>query len=117
MKDFLSGLRGRLITILLVLALPSPLGVAQSNVAAPIIHAVEIGNGITLHYVDLGKGAPVIFVHGSLSDGGDWAGQGREFPQAYRAVSYTPPGKFPAHNPPPARYTAFVFPAGLPAFL
>jgi hypothetical protein len=41
---------------------------------APTIRTVDIGNGITLHYVDQGKGTPVIFVHGSLSDGSQTPG-------------------------------------------
>jgi pimeloyl-ACP methyl ester carboxylesterase len=117
MKDFLSGLRGRLITVLLVLALPSPHGVAQSNVAAPIIHAVEIGNGITLHYVDLGKGAPVIFVHGSLSDGGYWAGQVGEFAKRYRAIAYSRRYNYPNSNPARAGYSAVVDAEDLAAFI
>ena len=61
MNDFVAGLWVRLIAVLPVLALLSLHSLAQSNVAAPIIQRVEIGNGITLHYVDLGKGVPVIF--------------------------------------------------------
>jgi pimeloyl-ACP methyl ester carboxylesterase len=53
--------------------------VALPNADAPIIRTVDIGHGITLHYVELGKGTPVIFIHGSLSDGGYWADQGPEF--------------------------------------
>ena len=92
MKDFVSGMRGgmgRLIAVLLVLATLLPHSVTQSNVAAPIIQAVEIGNGIALHYVDVGKGVPVIFVHGSLSDGGYWADQVGEFAKHYRAIAYS----------------------------
>jgi hypothetical protein len=42
--------------------------VALPNAGAPVIRAVGIGHGITLHYVEAGKGTPVIFVHGLLSD-------------------------------------------------
>jgi hypothetical protein len=44
--------------------------VGDPHADAPTIRTVDIGNGITLYYVDQGKGTPVIFVHGSLSDGG-----------------------------------------------
>src|SRR5260370_34755744 len=98
MKDFVSRLRGRLIVVLLVLATLSPHSVAQSSVAGPIIQAVEIGNGITLHYVDQGKGVPVIFVHGSLSDGGYWADQVGEFAKHYRAISYSRRYNYPNSN-------------------
>src|SRR5215472_14482606 len=108
MNDFLSGLRGRLIAVLRVLALHSPHSVAQSNISAPIIQAVEIGNGITLHYVDLGKGIPVVFVHGSLSDGGYWVDQLGEFAKHYRAIAYSRRYNYPNSNPTRAGYSAVV---------
>ena len=53
-----------------VLALAAGSSLAQKNAGEPPIHAASIGHSITLHYVDEGTGVPVIFVHGSLSDGG-----------------------------------------------
>jgi hypothetical protein len=50
MKDLIADLLGRLIAVLLVLVLPSPSSVAQSQVATPIIQAVAIGKGITLRF-------------------------------------------------------------------
>jgi pimeloyl-ACP methyl ester carboxylesterase len=117
MKDFVSGLRRSLITVLLLLALPWQHSVPQSNVAAPTIHAVEIGNGITLHYVDLGKGVPVIFVHGSLSDGGYWADQVGEFAKRYRAIAYSRRYNYPNSNPARAGYSAVVDAEDLAAFV
>lgn len=99
MNDFVAGLWVRLIAVLPVLALLSLHSLAQSNVAAGIIHGVEIGNAITLHYVDLGKGVPVIFVHGSLSDGRYWADQVAEFAKHYRAIAYSRRYNFPNSNP------------------
>src|SRR5260370_2329335 len=117
MKDFVSRLRGRLIVVLLVLATLSPHSVAQSSVAGPIIQAVEIGNGITLHYVDQGKGVPVIFVHGSLSDGGYWADQVGEFAKHYRAISYSRRYNYPNSNPARTGYSAVVDAEDLAAFI
>ena len=117
MKDFVSRLRGRLIVVLLVLATLSPHSVAQSSVAGPIIQAVEIGNGITLHYVDQGKGVPVIFVHGSLSDGGYWADQVGEFAKHYRAIAYSRRYNYPNSNPARAGYSAVVDAEDLAAFI
>jgi hypothetical protein len=51
------------------------------------IQTVDIGNGITLHYVHQGKGTPVIFVHGSLSDGGYCVGQVGQFAEHCRAIA------------------------------
>jgi pimeloyl-ACP methyl ester carboxylesterase len=117
MKGFLSGVWRHLITVFLVLALLSPNSVAQSQVAAPIIQAVAIGNGITLHYVDLGKGVPVIFVHGSLSDGGYWADQVGEFAKHYRAISYSRRYDYPNSNPARGGYSAVVDAEDLAAFI
>src|SRR5882724_1301461 len=60
----------RVVIVTILLALLLGHGVALPNAEAPIIRTVDIGHGITLHYVEVGKGTPVIFVHGSLSDGG-----------------------------------------------
>ena len=117
MKDLISDLRGRLVVALLVLALVPPNSVAQSQVAAPIIQAVAIGNGITLHYVDLGKGVPVIFVHGSLSDGGYWADQVGEFAKHYRAIAYSRRYNYPNNNPAHGGYSAVVDAEDLAAFI
>jgi pimeloyl-ACP methyl ester carboxylesterase len=117
MKDFVSRLQGRLITVLLLLALPWQHSVSQSNVAAPTTQAVEIGNGITLHYVDLGKGVPVVFVHGSLSDGGYWADQVGEFAKHYRAIAYSRRYNYPNSNPARAGYSAVVDAEDLAAFI
>jgi pimeloyl-ACP methyl ester carboxylesterase len=57
----------------IVLALFSRPCVAQATATAPIARRAAIGRGMVLHYVDPGAGTPVIFVHGSLSDGGYWA--------------------------------------------
>ena len=116
MKDFLSG-RGRLIAVVFLLALHSPHGVAQSTISAPVIQAVEIGNGITLHYVDLGKGVPVIFVHGSLSNGGYWADQVGEFAKHYRAIAYSRRYNYPNSNPVRAGYSAVIDAEDLAAFI
>jgi non-heme chloroperoxidase len=63
--------------------------VALPNAGAPVIRAVGIGHGITLHYVEAGKGTPVIFVHGLLSDEGYWADQLGPFAEHYRAIAYS----------------------------
>lgn len=117
MKDFASRLRGRLIAVLLVLTLLSLHSVAQSNVASPIIQAIQIGNGITLHYMELGKGVPVVFVHGSLSDAGYWAGEVGEFAKRYRAIAYSRRYNYPNSNPARAGYSAVVDAQDLAAFI
>jgi hypothetical protein len=77
----------RAVTLLLL----SVLATTQTNTPSPEIEAADIGNGITLHYMEAGTGTPVIFVHGSLSDGGYWADQLGPFAQHYHAIAYSLP--------------------------
>lgn len=72
------------------------------------MQTVAIGNGINLHYLDLGKGVPVIFVHGSLSDAGYWAGRLGEFAKHYRASAYSRRYNYPNSNPDRSGYSAVV---------
>ena len=103
---FLFYVATRLIPALLVLALSWLRVMAQSNLAEPTLKTAEVGHGITLHYVDLGKGVPVIFVHGSLSDGSYWADQVGEFAKHYRAIAYSRRYNYPNNNPAVAGYSA-----------
>src|SRR5260370_33404592 len=77
----------RLVTVMIVLALLSAHSAMPQNADAPVIRTADIGHGIALHYVEEGKGTPVIFVHGSLSDGGYWAAQLRPFGKPYWCVA------------------------------
>ena len=90
---------------------------AQKNAAEPQIHAASIGHGITLHYVDEGSGVPVIFVHGSLSDGGYWADQIGPFAKHYRAIAYSRRYNYPNMNPARPGYSAMVDAEDLAAFI
>ena len=99
----------RLITVLLVLARP--------NSAPPAIRAIDIGSGITLHYVDEGKGTPVIFVHGSLSNAGYWTDQVGRFAEHYRAIAYSRRYNYPNNNPARAEYSAVTDADDLRAFI
>lgn len=84
---------------------------------ASTIEAVNIGNGITLHYVDQGKGTPVIFVHGSLSDSRYWADQVHQFAEHYRAIAYSRRYNFPNNNPARVGYSAVADAEDLAAFI
>lgn len=85
--------------------------------AAPVIKSVGIGGGITLHYVDQGAGVPVVFVHGSISDGGYWADQIGPFSQRYRAIAYSRRYNFPNTNPAVKGYSAITDADDLAAFI
>lgn len=76
--------------------------------AAPIVKAVDVGNGITLHYVEQGHGTPLIFVHGSISDGRYWNDQVGEFAKHYRVIAYSRRYNFPNTNPSRPGYSAIA---------
>jgi len=46
-------------------------------------------NGDSIHYIDTGKGAPVVFVHGALSDYRTWRNQIDAFARNHRVISYS----------------------------
>jgi pimeloyl-ACP methyl ester carboxylesterase len=91
--------------------------VGDPHADAPTIRTVDIGNGITLHFVDQGKGTPVIFVHGSLSDGGYWADQVGRFAEHYRAIAYSRRYNYPNSNLARSGYSAVVDAQDLAAFI
>lgn len=75
----------------------------------PPIKVADIGQGVRLHYVDMGAGTPVIFVHGSLSDGGYWNDQLPAFANAgHRAIAYSRRYNAPNDNPARPGYSAVV---------
>lgn len=56
-------------------------------------------NGIELHYLERGKGIPVIFVHGGLDDYRMWEAQIEPFSQYYRVIAYSRRYNYPNDNP------------------
>lgn len=111
-----SRLRARIFAALLTLFVV-PSGFAQAQAAAPAIQTADIGHGITLHYIDQGKGTPVIFVHGSLSDGGYWADQVSAFGNKYRAIAYSRRYNYPNDNAAQPGYSAVTDAQDLAAFI
>lgn len=93
-------------TLLRVLVLFA-LSIAAAH-AAPAVRAVDVGNGITLHYIEQGRGTPLIFVHGSISDGRYWNEQVGEFAKHYRVIAYSRRYNFPNTNPSRSGYSAIA---------
>jgi pimeloyl-ACP methyl ester carboxylesterase len=56
-------------------------------------------NGVELHYVESGKGIPVVFVHGGLDNYRMWEAQLKPFSQNYRVIAYSRRYNYPNHNP------------------
>lgn len=46
-------------------------------------------NGDSIHYVDMGSGEPVVFVHGSLGDYRSWGAQLDTFSKKYHIIAYS----------------------------
>lgn len=104
-----TGLLARIILALAVavsvLPFSSP---AQSKDESPSLLKVVGGDGVQLHYEDRGSGTPVVFVHGSLSDGSYWHDQLPRFAESYRAIAYSRRYNLPNKNAARPGYSAVV---------
>lgn len=56
--------------------------------SAPELNSIFI-NGDSLHYIEKGKGDPVVFVHGALGDYRTWRAQMDTFAKNYRVIAYS----------------------------
>ena len=57
-------------------------------------------NGVKLHYIEAGKGTPVIFVPGGLEDYRIWESQIKPFSEQYKVIAYSRRYNFPNDNSP-----------------
>ena len=71
---------------------PEPLEQAQRQ-----LKLVRV-NGVELHYLERGKGVPVILVHGGLDDYRMWEAQLEPFARAYRVIAYSRRYNYPNEN-------------------
>ncbi|HEX6125501.1 MAG TPA: alpha/beta hydrolase [Pyrinomonadaceae bacterium] len=75
-------------------------------------------NDTTLSYIEKGRGEPVVFVHGAISDLRIWLNQVEFFSDSYRAISYSRRSHWPAQNVEDDRpYTRSVHTEDLAGFL
>ncbi len=83
-----------------LLALGVSLGDAEAQTTAcdSKIQALEI-NGTTLHYLECGKGEPLVFVHGGLGDLHTFQAQVQAFAASFRVIAYS--RRFSPPNAPP----------------
>src|SRR5436309_3033333 len=65
----------------------------------PQPQTIEV-NGTQLHYVERGRGEPVVFVHGGLGDYRSWLPQLATFGDHYHAISHSRRAFFPNRWPP-----------------
>ena len=78
----------------------------QRAASVPALKEATLPSGVTLHYVEQGSGAPVIFVHGSLSDYSYWQGEVGPFAEKYHAIAYSRRYDYPNNNPTVSKYSA-----------
>jgi pimeloyl-ACP methyl ester carboxylesterase len=91
---------------LLALLLTSPLALgvslgdlqAQTTACDANIRALEI-NSTRLHYLECGKGEPLVFVHGAMGDLHTFQPQVQAFASRYRVIAYS--RRFSPPNAPP----------------
>jgi non-heme chloroperoxidase len=70
-----------------VIGLASPAAIAQTS--APSQPLQIRANGVDLSYVSQGSGAPVVFVHGAVTDLRYWEPQRTAFAKQYRFIAYS----------------------------
>jgi hypothetical protein len=99
-----------IICVALITLAAGPVPSAAQPKDEPVsIRKVIVSDGLELHYVERGTGVPVVFVHGSLSDGGYWNDQVGAFAESgYRAIAYSRRYNLPNTNKARQGYSAAV---------
>ncbi|UPT86899.1 alpha/beta hydrolase [Bradyrhizobium barranii subsp. apii] len=79
-----------LISVAAMFFVASPSFAQQKGASSSEIKTKKVGvDGLTLHYIELGQGTPVVLVHGTLEDYRTWDGQLEAFSKGYRLISYS----------------------------
>ncbi|MGA7928666.1 MAG: alpha/beta hydrolase [Candidatus Sulfotelmatobacter sp.] len=82
---------------------------AQTHDDTSALKKIVVRDGVELHYEERGDGTPLIFVHGSLSDGSYWHDQLAPFAQAgFHVIAYSRRYNFPNKNKARPGYSAVV---------
>ena len=76
------------LAFLLALGLAPVNAGAQTTACDSKIEALQI-NSTTLHYLECGKGEPIVFVHGGLGDLHTFQPQVQAFASSYRVIAYS----------------------------
>src|SRR5262249_26638713 len=86
-----------LFAILPLIAVP-PFLSAQEPKLPPEMKKVAVADGVELHYLEKGKGVPIIFVHGSPIDCTSYERHLGLLAESYRAITYSRPYNYPNTN-------------------
>ena len=101
--DLLYGVFRRLFRFSLILASVAVGGASALTAAlaqpvgSPPLQAVRLRD-VTLHYIVVGRGEPVVLVHGGLEDYRAWSAQLAPLASHYRALAYSRRYNFPNRN-------------------
>jgi pimeloyl-ACP methyl ester carboxylesterase len=96
------------VVLIALAAVPASL-TAQGQEDTPTLKKIVVRDGVELHYEERGHGTPLIFVHGSLSDGSYWHDQLAPFAEAgFHVIAYSRRYNFPNNNKPRPDYSAVV---------
>ncbi len=83
------------------------LGSVLANAQTPSLQRVVV-EGIELHYIEQGRGEPLILLHGGQGDYRAWRQHMDELSPHYRVISYSRRYHHPNKNPIQADYSALV---------
>jgi pimeloyl-ACP methyl ester carboxylesterase len=104
----------KFILVLLLFPILYGLVLGQNSVEPVKISA----GGVEFHYIEKGRGEPLILLHGGVGDYRAWESQMEEFSKTYRVISYSRRYHYPNKNPLTAEYrTAITEAEDLDAFL
>jgi pimeloyl-ACP methyl ester carboxylesterase len=99
--------RFTILNIAAVVAMP-PFLPAQEPKLPPDLKKVTVADGVALHYVEKGKGTPIIFIHGTGGEYSVWGGYLNGFADRYRAIAYSRRHNYPNENKIQPNYSAAV---------
>jgi pimeloyl-ACP methyl ester carboxylesterase len=95
-------------SMLLVAVLLTAVPLVEGADWSPTLKTVSIRDGITLHYVEAGRGDTVIFVHGSISDYAYWEGPFEALSKRYHVIAYSRRYNYPNTNISHVGYSAIT---------
>src|SRR6476619_8433235 len=79
-----------LVSVTAMFFVASPSFAQQKDASSSEMQTREVEiNGLTLHYIELVQGTPVVLVHGTLEDYRTWDGQLAAFSKGCRLISYS----------------------------
>jgi pimeloyl-ACP methyl ester carboxylesterase len=101
----MSQIRQSKLFAVLALSAAPPFLSAQEPKLPPDVKKVAVADGVELHYLEKGKGVPIIFVHASPIDCTSYERHLGPLAESYRAIAYSRPYNYPNTNKFQPRYS------------